>query len=212
MPPRLMTADGGGKSTPWYLYRVDLLRSCKTGDIVEATPRPLSQRLRIVAVGMLTGTPVILGAQWFFRTWVPGYYAELDALAKIDVSESARKLAEFTSLLLLAPVLICLVAVIAAVVYNSRVLRAGRWPLPGVPVRRRTEVVTGWCVRLSAIVLSMVLLACALTAWWSYVQLTSRFWNNYLDKRSETASKNLSRLTTAKMPGVAQTIGTGVTR
>ncbi|GAA0717027.1 hypothetical protein [Dokdonella soli] len=194
--------------TPWYLRRVDLLRSCKTGEVIEATPQPLSHRLRIAAAGVLIGVPVVLASQWFFKTWVPRYYAELDALSKTDPVFAARKLAEFISLLLLAPVLTCIVAAIAMTVQASRIVRAGRRPLPGAKVRGRTEVVAGWwCVRLPTLLWGSLLLACALWAWWSYVQLASMFWNGYLDKRTEVLSKTSPRAAAQSMhdaPGIPE--------
>lgn len=165
---------------PWY--RIDVFRRCKTGEVIEATPWALAGKLRFVAVGILIGVPAVYAKLWFFNTWIPRYYAELDALAKIDPVASARKLAEFTSMLLLAPVLTAIVVVIPVVVIAYRVVRVGRWPMPGAKVRRRTEVIAGWCARLPALLLGLLLLACMLGVWWSYVRVVAMFWNGYLDK------------------------------
>ena len=203
--PRMATAaarpSAEGRLAPWYLR--DVLRSCKTGEVVEATPQALAWR--VAAAGLLLGVPAALGMQWFFKSWVPRYYAALDVLAKVDPVASARELAEFTSLLLLAPVLACIVVAIAATVQGARIVRAGRRPLPGAKMRKRTEVVAGWrCVRLPALLGCSLLLGCALWAWSSYVELASMFWNGYLDKQVEVSSNTPSReapVITAPAPG-----------
>lgn len=166
---------------PWF--RIDVFRGCKTGEIIEATPRSLAQKLRIVALGALLGVPLVAASQWFFKVWTPRYQAELGALAKTDPVASARKLAEFASLLLLAPVLSCVVVSLVVVIRATRLVRAGRRPLPGDKVRVRTEVVAGWwCVRFPAILWGASALACMLMVWTSYVWLIGFFWNGYLDK------------------------------
>jgi hypothetical protein len=180
MEARMDAAGVRGLERPWY--RIDVLYRCKTGEVIEATPRSLAEKLRIVALGLLTGVPLIVASQWFLKVRMPRYYAGLDALAKTDPVASARKLAEFTSLLLLVPVLLGVGVAIGSVVAASRVVRAGRYPLPGAKVFRRTEVVGGWCARLRTVLLAALLLACALAAWWSYVRVVAMFWNGYLDK------------------------------
>ena len=179
-----------GPEQRWY--RGDVLRRCKTGEVIEATPRSLAEKLRIVALGLLTGVPLIVASQWFLKVWTPRYYAGLDALAKTDPVASARKLAEFTSLLLLVPVLLGVGVAIGSVVAASRVVRAGRYPLPGAKVFRRTEVVGGWCARAWAVLLAALLLACMLVAWWSYVRVVAMFWDGYLGKIAVPVHANRS--------------------
>lgn len=211
--PRIATAaarpSAEGRLAAWYLR--DVLRSCKTGEVVEATPQPLAWKVRVAAAGLLLGVPAALGMQWFFKTWVPRYYAELDVLAKVDPVASAREFAEFTPLLLLAPVLACIVVVIAATVQGARIVRAGRRPLPGAKVRRRTEVVAGWwCVRLPALLGCSLLLGCAFWAWSSYVELASMVWNGYLDKQVEVSSNTPSREAPVITPPAPGPIENGV--
>jgi hypothetical protein len=165
-------------TTPWH--RSDLLRGCKTGDVVE--PLPSARRWRSLLLGVVLGVPAILAAHWVFTAWVPRRYAALAELATIDPVEGARQLAAFSSWLLFVPVLAATVAGIAGVVIAVRVLRAGRWPLPGATVRRRTEVVAGWCARLPAALLAAVLLACLCVVCSSYVRLVAMFWDGYLDR------------------------------
>ena len=176
--------------------RRDLFRSCKTGEVIEA--QPLADRLRSFGVAVLVAVPLVPASNWFFRTWIPRHYAELDLLAKTDLVSSARKLAEFTSLLLLAPVLTCAIAVMGAMVQVSRVLRAGRWPLRGAKTMRRTEVVGGLCARILAVLVGLLLLACLLVSWSAYVALETMFWNGYFDKRIEVSSKTSLRMAAPK--------------
>jgi len=184
---------------PWYLRRVDLLRSCKTGEIIEATPRTLGEKLRIAAAGLLVGVPVVLAAQWFFKTWIPHYIAETNALAKVDPVEGVHRLAEFVSALFLLPMLACVVGAIVVTIQASRIVRAGRRPLPGVMVRRRTEVVAGWwCVRIPALIWGAAILACTVFAWVAYIQVDAMFWNGYLDRRVENSSKTHLRAAVPK--------------
>ena len=187
------------RATPQPWYRVDVFRGCKTGEIIEATPRPLAEKLRIVALGALIGVPLIVTLQWFFKVWTPRYYAGLDALAKTDPVASLHQRAEFTSLLLLVPTLLGIGAGIMAVILAMRLARAGRRPLPGATVRVRTEVVAGWwCVRLPAILWGGVSVACLILVWTSYIWLAAFFWGGYLDKRIEVQSKTSLRAAAMK--------------
>lgn len=164
---------------PWY--RSDLFARCKTGEVIEPVFRTLSQKLRSVAIGLAVALPFALAAHWFFKVWTPRYFAELDALAKVDPVESAHKLVWFVSLELLVPVVFGVCAGTWVIVVASRVIRAGRWPLPGAKVLKRTEVVGGWCARLPAVLLATMVLVCLVIAWNSYVQLAAMFWNRYLE-------------------------------
>ena len=175
--------------TLWY--RIDVFRGCKTGEVIEATPRTLAQKLRLAAAGLLIGVPVFVAVRWTSKTWIPRYHAELDALAKVDPVASSRKFAEFTSVLLLAPVMFGVIGCIVVVIRATRLLRAGRRPLPGGKVRVRTEVVAGWwCVRAPAILWGALSLACMLATWWLYVGLVVFFWDGYLDKQVSESSKS----------------------
>ena len=166
---------------PWY--RIDVFSGCKTGEVIEAEPRTLVQRLREIAPWIVLGVPALAATYWFFTVWTPRYTAELDALAKVDPLAGARKFAEFESLLLLQPVLFCVIACIVVAIRAIRLARAGRRPLPGDRVRVRTEVVAGWwCVRLPAILWGASALACMFGVWWSYVRLIAMFWGFYLDR------------------------------
>lgn len=196
---------------PWYLRRVDLFRSCKTGEVIEATPRTLSEKLRIAAAGLLLGAPVVLAMQWFSRTWIPHYIAETNALAKVDPVEGARRLAEFVSTLFLVPVLAGIIGAIALTIQASRIVRAGRRPLPGATVRRRTEVVAGWwCARIPALIWGAAILACAGFAWVAYIQVDTMFWNGYLDRRVEHSSKAHLRTAVPKAAHASDLNETGV--
>ncbi len=183
---RVSASPARAPRQPWY--RVDLSRGCKTGEVVEPVFQTKAQKLRAVALPLLLGAPVVFASQWFFKTWVPQYCAGLEALAKTDPVESSRNWAEFVSLLLLVPVLTCIGAAIGFAVMASRIVRAGRRPLPGAKVFRRTEVIVGWCARLPALLSGLLLLACMLVVWCSYVRLVAMFWNGYLDKRVMTAA------------------------
>lgn len=166
-------------------------RSCKTGELIEPTTQSLAQKLRQVAWAVALGIPAILISHWFLKSWTPRYYADLDALSQVDPVLAARKMAEFVTLLLSVPVLISVVVTAGALIYCSRVLVAGRWPLPGARVRKRTEVIAGWmCVRIPASLLSAALVAMLLLVWTSYIQMGSLFWNKHLDQRVESSSKS----------------------
>jgi len=162
--------------------------------VIEAQPISLARKLRLLGAGVLIGTPIVVLSEWFFKSWIPRYYAQLYALEKTDPVLSAQKLAEFTSVLLLLPVLSGVAVATCATILGYRVLRAGRWPLLGAKVRRRTEVVAGWyCVRLPTLAILGLFWLCASTAWVSYIQLETMFWNGYLDKKTRIGLKAISR-------------------
>jgi hypothetical protein len=177
---------------PWYLRRIDLPRACKTGEVIEATPLRLATKLKIIGLGVAVGAPMFLAEHWFFKDWVPRYYKTLDVLAKTDPVASALKVTEFVSLLLLAPVLTGLISAMWVLVRCYRVFRAGRWPLPGAKVRRRTEVVAGWwCVRLPMLGFMVMWLALMIFIWVCYLQLLGMFWDGYLDKQLQAHRKSI---------------------
>jgi len=178
MGERAISHQDDAARMPWY--RRDVFRACKTGEVIEA--QPFAYRLRVAGFVIAVAAPLLVASNWFFKTWIPHYHAELDQLAKIDPVLSVRKFAEFASLLLLAPVLVCVIVVLVATVRISRVLRAGRWPLPNAKVMRRTEVVAGRCARVPAALAGIWLLACMFAAWSSYVRLVAMFWDGWLDK------------------------------
>lgn len=204
MPP--VPREGAAPRTPWY--RRDLFRSCKTGEVIEA--QPLAYRLRVVGLAVVLAAPLLAASNWLFKTWMPRHYAEIDVLAKTDPVASARQLAESTSLILLAPVLVCVVMALLAVVWTVRILRAGRRPLPGAKMFRRTEVVAGWCARVPAALHGLLLLACLFLVWSSYVGMVVLFWDGYLDKRFEASSKSHSRAPASNIAGVRTLNATGV--
>lgn len=178
--------DTSVASTPWY--RIDVFRGCKTGEVIEAEPRTLAEKLREAAPWIALGMLAFAATHWFFKVWTPRYHAELDELAKVDPVASARKLAEFNLLLLFAPMLFAIVGGIFVTIRAIRLVRAGRRPLPSDRVRVRTEVVAGWwCARLPAILWGTSALACVFAAWWNYVRLVAMFWNGYLDRLAGVA-------------------------
>ena len=194
---------------PWY--RIDVLRRCKTGEVIEATPRMRAEKLGVVALGVLLGVPAIVASQWFFKVWTPRYYAGLDVLAKTDPVASAHQRAEFASLLLLVPVLFGIAAGIVVTIQAMRLVRAGRRPLPGAKVYRRTEVVAGWlCVRVPAILWGVSVLACVFAMWSSYVWLVVFFWNGYLDKQVSLSSKSHLRTMVSKVAPASEFNAIGV--
>ncbi len=201
-PPR----EDEARRAPWY--RRDLFRSCKTGEVIEA--QPFAYRLRAVVVAVVLAAPLLAASNWLFKTWMPRHYAELDALAKTDPVASARQLAESTSLILLLPVLACVVMALLALVRVVRILRAGRRPLPGAKMFRRTEVVAGWCARVPAALVGLLLLACLFLTWSSYVGVVVFFWDGYLDKQLEVSSKTHSRAPASNIAGVRTLNATGV--
>lgn len=203
------TPDLRTTKQPWY--RIDVFRGCKTGEVIEATPRALAEKLRIVALGVLLGVPAIIASQWFFKVWTPRYYAGLDVLAKTDPVASAHQRAEFASLLLLVPVLFGIAAGIVVTIQAMRLVRAGRRPLPGAKVYRRTEVVAGWwCVRVPAILWGVSVLACVFAMWSSYVWLVVFFWNGYLDKQVSLSSKSHLRTMVSKAAPASEFNAIGV--
>ena len=185
---------------PWY--RIDVFRRCKTGEVIEATPWTLAAKLRWLALCLLFGAPFFFAVRWFSKTWIPRYYAELHALARIDPVASARKLAQCTSLLLFVPVLFGVVAGSLVLIRAARLVRAGRRPLPGEKVRVRTEVVAGWwCVQLPAIMWGALALACMLAVWCSYVRVVAMFWDGYRDAIAAPAPVARGHAATEKLSG-----------
>ena len=178
MGERAISHQDDAARVPWY--RRDVFRACKTGEVIEA--QPFAYRLRVAGLVIAVAAPLLVASNWFFKTWISHYHAELDQLAKIDPVLSVRKFAELASLLLLAPVLVCVIVGLVAMVRISRVLRAARWPWPNARVMRRTEVVAGCCARVPAALAGMLLLACMFAAWSSCVRLVAMFWNGWLDK------------------------------
>ena len=126
--------------------------------------------------------PILLGTRWFSGTWVPRHLAELDALARIDPAAAARASVAFVSWVLLVPVVVCMVTGIAWFLVAIRVVRAGRWPLPDAKVRRRTDVIGGWCARVPAGLLGLAMLAGLLCVWWMYVGMVASHWGAWLDR------------------------------
>ncbi|MDR2012520.1 MAG: hypothetical protein LBQ20_05665 [Rhodanobacter sp.] len=187
---RLVSKD---RPRPWYLRRIDgpdLLRGCKTGEVIEPTPLSLTRKIIYVTLALAATVIIFPTNEWFKEVWLPHFLAEVDALAKTDPALADLKGLEFGSLVMLVPMLTGIVMCMAGVIGAFRVMRAGRWPLPGAKVQRRMEVVAGWwCVRLPASIFFCFFLAGTFFLGWSYTQVLDMAWNRYLDRRIEAAFK-----------------------
>jgi hypothetical protein len=162
----------------------DLTRSCKTGEVVE--PIGMRQKIRTLIVGLALGGIVVVAMELEFSPWLRRYTDAQQLLASKDAVAGALHAAEFGSLMLLIPVLLGVGVATWTLLLSVRVLRAGRWPLPGAKVARKTEVIAGWCLYLRFGLLVLLWPGFIVMIWYNYVQLTTVFWNGYFEKQAAT--------------------------
>ncbi|HZP67929.1 MAG TPA: hypothetical protein VFB32_16620 [Rudaea sp.] len=163
------------------IFTRDIFAGCRTGEVIEPTPRSPGARLRTVGIGIAAVALLAAFKTSLWEPWLAERSAALHRLMATDPVLGSARWADHASVALLVPVLFGLGAAAWITLVSWRVLRAGRWPLPGARARVRTHVIGGWCVylRFGGVAVLGPVLACVI--WYQYVQLVSFFWNRHFD-------------------------------
>ncbi len=159
--------DSSGKSSKQSIWTrdIDPFPKWRSGEFVE--PEPGSRKRYLLTVGMpcLIAAVAAICAEPFVAGWLRSYILFLSELAKTDPDLAAEKGAELLRWLGWSLSLIGSAASICLFANSVRLLRAGRNPLPGKRVLRRTEIVRGPLLKLQtglAIVFSAIMLVASI--------------------------------------------------
>ncbi len=135
---------GGEAGSPSW-WRRDLLGACRTGEYVEAAPwrDRLRQGLRRLPVAILA-----IGGLWFAAAWIRRQGLSIEGLEASDPARAGRQAQALLRAVALGGGVVALSVAAVACAFARKVLRAGQWPLPGMLMARRTEILRGWCLRL----------------------------------------------------------------
>jgi hypothetical protein len=153
------------------------LRTCRTGEVICAEPVSLRKKI-IVAMAAL---PFGLGAIFIGKPWMLEYLHTINEVGKTNPARASLAYAHFFAYAFL-PEIVFVAYMIAGEIYRCTIaIRAGRWPIAGAKVRRKTAVIKGWCLYLRCLILPLLLCATLVASWIALIHMISFFANNYLD-------------------------------
>lgn len=170
-----------GKAQVAAIWTRDLFAGCQTGEFIE--PPPPRERWR-ERLRFLPWVPLLAVGAFAWHHWLKVEPAAIADLMKTDRIAGLHRNAEFFTWCFGSLALVAAGASIWIMVAALRVLRAGRWPLPGARVQRRTPVIAGWCLWPRCAIPLLLIPVITVVIARSSTQLIAWAWNTYADARA----------------------------